>query len=152
PGWTLVWSDEFNGAAGSSLDGGKWNFDQGGNGWGNHELEFYTNRTDNVRMDGQGHLEIVARAESFSGRSYTSGRVNTSGKFTQRYGRVEALIKLPSGQGIWPAFWMIGDNRGIVGWPTCGEIDIMQAANDVTVNHGSAHGLGYSGANPLTGT
>ena len=152
PGWTLVWSDEFNGPAGSTVDGSKWGFDQGGSGWGNNELEFYTNRTDNVRTDGQGHLEIVARAESFGGRDFTSGRINTAGRFTQQYGRFEARVKMPSGKGIWPAFWTLGDDIGSVNWPTCGEIDIMEAVNDVTVNHGSAHGPGYSGGNPLTGT
>jgi beta-glucanase (GH16 family) len=156
PGWTLVWSDEFNGAAGSPIDGGKWSFDQGGDGWGNDELEFYTDRTDNVRMDGQGHLEIVARAESFGGRNYTSGRITTGGiktgdgKFTQKYGRFEALIKMPSGKGIWPAFWTLGDNVCDVKWPASGEISIMESINDMMVNYGSAIGPGYG--NSLTGT
>jgi len=152
PPWRLVWSDEFSGASGSPVDGTKWGFDTGGGGWGNAELENYTTRTENVRHDGQGHLEIVARAESFGGNSFTSGRINTAGRFTQRYGRFEARIRLPSGAGIWPAFWSLGDNIGSAGWPTCGEIDIMEAVRDFSINHGSAHGPGYSGGNPLTAT
>jgi beta-glucanase (GH16 family) len=151
PGWTLTWSDEFGGGAGAAIDGSKWGFDTGGGGFGNNELEFYTDRTDNVRQDGQGHLEIVARAEAFGGRDFTSGRVNTGGRFTQAYGRFEARIKLPQGKGIWPAFWTLGDNIGPAGWPGCGELDIMEAVSDFRVNHGSAHGPGYSGGNPLTG-
>ena len=150
--WRLTWSDEFNGASGAAIDGTKWGFDTGAGGWGNNELENYTNRTTNVRQNGQGSLEIVARAESFNGSSFTSGRINTSGKFTQRYGRFEARIKLPAGNGLWPAFWTLGDNIGSVGWPTCGELDIMEVVRDFTVNHGSAHGPGYSGGNPLTAT
>jgi beta-glucanase (GH16 family) len=151
-GWTLTWSDEFDGAAGAAIDTGKWGFDTGNNGWGNSELENYTNRTDNVRTDGSGHLEIVARAESFGGSQYTSGRINTGGKFSQAYGRFEARIKMPQGKGIWPAFWTLGDNIGTAGWPGCGELDIMEAVGDFTINHGSAHGPGYSGGNPLTAT
>jgi len=107
-----------------------------------------------VSKDGAGHLQIVARQENYGGRNYTSGSINTAGHFTQAYGRFEASIKLPQGKGIWPAFWALGDNIGQpnVGWPQCGELDIMEAVGDFTVNHGSAHGPGYSGGNPLTGT
>jgi len=150
--YRLVWSDEFNGAANTSVDGSKWGFDTGAGGWGNNELENYTTRTSNVRQNGQGQLEIVARAESFNGSSFTSGRINTGGRFTQRYGRFEARIKLPAGNGLWPAFWSLGDNIGSVGWPQCGELDIMEVVRDFGLNHGSAHGPGYSGGNPLTGT
>jgi beta-glucanase (GH16 family) len=152
PGWNLTWSDEFDGAAGAPVDGAKWGFDTGASGWGNGELEDYTNRTDNVRQDGAGHLEIVARAEAFEGASYTSGRINTGGRFSQAYGRFEARIRLPQGKGIWPAFWTLGDNIGQAGWPGCGELDIMEAVGDFSVNHGSAHGPGYSGGAALTGT
>ena len=154
PGWTLTWSDDFDGPAGGAIDPSKWGFDTGNGGWGNAELEDYTDRTDNVRTDGQGHLEIVARAESFGGASYTSGRINTGGRFAQAYGRFEARIRMPQGKGIWPAFWTLGANIGDpgIGWPQCGELDIMEAVGDFTVNHGSAHGPGYSGGNPLTGT
>jgi beta-glucanase (GH16 family) len=149
--WRLTWSDEFDGASGA-IDGTKWVFDTGAGGWGNSELENYTNRTTNVRVNGAGQLEIVARAESFNGSNFTSGRINTSSKFTQQYGRFEARIKLPAGNGLWPAFWSLGNNIGSVGWPQCGEIDIMEVVRDFTVNHGSAHGPGYSGGNPLTAT
>jgi len=148
----LVWSDEFDGAANTSPNGNNWGFDTGAGGWGNNELENYTSRTSNARLNGQGQLEIVARAESFNGSSFTSARLNTAGRFTQRYGRFEARIKLPAGNGLWPAFWSLGDNIGSAGWPTCGELDIMEVVRDFTVNHGSAHGPGYSGGNPLTGT
>jgi beta-glucanase (GH16 family) len=151
PGWTLTWSDEFNGARGA-IDGSKWSFDTGNNGWGNSELEYYTNRTDNAVVDGNGNLQIVARAEAYGGSNYTSARINTGGKFSQAYGRAEARIKLPSGKGIWPAFWMLGANIGSVGWPTCGELDIMEAVGDFSVNHGSCHGPGYSGGADLTAT
>ncbi len=149
-GWTLTWSDEFNGAQGA-IDGSKWSFETGNNGWGNNELEYYTSRTDNVFVDGAGNLQIVAKQESYGGSNYTSGRINTNGKFTQTYGRIEARIKIPSGAGIWPAFWMLGSNIGSVGWPTCGEIDIMESVIDFSLNHGTIHGPGYSGAAGPTG-
>ncbi|MDB4969769.1 MAG: glycoside hydrolase family 16 [Myxococcales bacterium] len=151
PAWRLTFSDEFDGAAGA-IDRGKWTFDVGGGGWGNNELEYYTDRTDNVALDGAGHLQIVARAEAYGGRGYTSGRINSAGHFAQAYGRFEARIRMPSGRGIWPAFWTLGENIGAAGWPRCGELDIMEAVGDFAVNHGSAHGPGYSGGNPLTGT
>jgi beta-glucanase (GH16 family) len=150
-GWTLTWSDEFNGARGA-IDGSKWGFDTGNSGWGNNELEYYTNRTDNALVDGAGNLQIIAKKESYGGSNYTSARITTAGKFTQAYGRIEARIKIPSGQGIWPAFWMLGSNIGSVGWPTCGEIDIMEAVINFSVNHGTIHGPGYSGGAGPTGT
>jgi beta-glucanase (GH16 family) len=160
PTASLVWSDEFNGAAGSGPDGGKWVRDTGGSGYGNNELEYYTSGTSNAALDGNGHLVITARQENpagytcwYGGCQYTSARLNTSGRFSVRYGRVEARIKLPRGQGIWPAFWALGDNFGSVGWPTCGEIDIMEnIGREPGRNHGSLHGPGYSGGNALTGT
>jgi beta-glucanase (GH16 family) len=152
PAWILTWSDEFDGPAGA-IDATKWGFDTGGNGWGNNELEYYTNRVDNVTLDGNGALNIIARKESFMGSSYTSGRINTAGKFSQAYGRFEARIQVAQGQGIWPAFWMLGDDIGTAGWPSCGELDIQETVNATPkVNHGSAHGPGYSGGNPLTAT
>ncbi len=152
--WTLTWSDEFNGPAGA-IDGTRWSFDvgTGSGGWGNNELEYYTDTTHNVTVDGNGALEIIARKEAFLGSSYTSGRINTSGKFSQRYGRFEARIQIAEGKGIWPAFWTLGDNLGSAGWPGCGELDIQETVGPApSVNHGSAHGPGYSGGNPLTGT
>src|SRR5215467_1039123 len=156
--WTLAWSDEFDGAAGSAPDQSKWGYDIGGNGWGNNELEYYTKRTDNAFLDGNGNLVIKAIKENYTGsdgvtRNYTSARLLTKGYFTQKYGRFEARIKLPFGQGIWPAFWMLGANIDSAGWPTCGEVDIMEnVGREPSVNHASMHGPGYSGGNPLTAT
>lgn len=147
----LVWSDEFTGAAGTPLDGSKWGFDVGGDGWGNEQLEFNTDRVENASLDGDGNLAITARKESYQGNAYTSARIQTAGKFEQAYGRFEARIKLPRGQGIWPAFWMLGGNFGEVGWPTCGEIDIMEFRGQVPrVVIGSLHGPGYSGGDPIS--
>jgi beta-glucanase (GH16 family) len=156
----LVWADDFNSAAGTAPSSSNWTHDIGGAGWGNNELEYYTNSTSNAATDGQGHLVITARKENPAGYScwygscqYTSARLNTSGHFTQQYGHIEASIKMPRGQGIWPAFWSLGDNIGTVGWPTSGEMDIMETIGSTTgTNHGSLHGPGYSGGSPLTGT
>jgi beta-glucanase (GH16 family) len=153
--WELVWSDEFNGNAGVLPDPTKWSFDigTGQDGWGNQELQFYTNRPENVSLDGQGNLVITARAESFSGRQFTSARIKTQGLFQQAYGRFEARIKNPYGPGLWPAFWMLGSNIETVGWPQAGEIDIMEMrGQDPTVISGSLHGPGYSGGNPVSGS
>jgi beta-glucanase (GH16 family) len=151
PQWTLVWSDDFDGPAGSSPDPAYWDYDVGGSGWGNSELEYYTSRPENVAMDGQGHLAIIAREEAYQGRSYTSARINTRGKFEQGLGRWEARIRLPSGMGIWPAFWLLGANYPQVGWPACGEIDVMEERGQApaTVN-GTLHAPGYSGGGALT--
>ncbi|WP_430784203.1 family 16 glycosylhydrolase [Actinoplanes sp. G11-F43] len=155
----VTWSDEFNGAAGAPVDGSKWNFDVGGGGFGNNELQYYTNSTNNVRQDGQGRLAITARKENpnnfqcwYGSCQYTSGRILTSGKFTQKYGRFEASIKVPKGQGIWPAFWMLGDNLGSVGWPQSGEIDIMENVGKEPNNlYGTIHGPGYNGGSAISG-
>ena len=153
--WSLVWSDEFDGPSGSAVDSSKWSFDIGGNGWGNNELETYTDRTVNAHVEG-GLLVIKALKETFTGtdgitRNYTSARLLTKNKFTQAYGRFEARIKIPYGQGIWPAFWMLGDNIGTVGWPTCGEIDIMEnIGKEPSIVHGTFHGPGYSGAQGIS--
>lgn len=150
--WTQVWADNGDGAANSLPDSSKWRNDTGGNGWGNSELESYTNRWQNARYDGAGNLVIEARAETYTGsdgitRNYTSGRLLTAATFNQAYGRFEANIKIPYGQGIWPAFWMLGNNIGSVGWPTCGEIDIMENVGyEPNITHGTIHGPGYSGA------
>lgn len=151
--FTLVWSDEFDGAAGTSPDNTKWSFDigTGNNGWGNAELQYYTSRTSNVQMDGNGKLVITARSEQFGGAGFTSARIKTKDLYAQAYGRFEARIKTPSGPGLWPAFWMLGSNIDAVPWPQCGEIDIMeQKGNQPYITYGSIHGPGYSGGGAIT--
>ena len=147
----LVWSDEFNQSDGSALDAGKWNYELGGNGWGNNELEYYTASTNNARIE-DGKLVIEARPEKVGGKNYTSARLLTKGKCSWTYGRIEARIKIPRGQGIWPAFWMMGTNISSVSWPTCGEIDIMEnIGKEPGLIHGTVHGLGYSGGSGIGG-
>ena len=147
PGWALVWRDEFSGPDGSAPDPKKWMYDigVGGDGWGNRELEYYTDLAQNVRIR-RGNLVITALKEKFTGgdgvtRDYTSTRLKTQGLFAQTYGRFEARIKIPRGQGIWPAFWMLGDDIDSAGWPKCGEIDIMEnIGKEPGTLHGSLHG------------
>ncbi|HLN03283.1 MAG TPA: glycoside hydrolase family 3 C-terminal domain-containing protein [Bryobacteraceae bacterium] len=159
-GWKLVWSDEFNGPAGAPPNPANWNYDLGGGGWGNGEAETYTNSPNNVFQDGKGNL--VIRAIRDSSGNYTSARLQTGapGASTQnadlswKYGRIEARIKLPFGLGVWPAFWILGENIDSVGWPQCGEVDIMENFgtfnNNVSINNGTAHGPGYSGDTGIT--
>jgi beta-glucanase (GH16 family) len=145
PGYALVWSDEFNGPDGSAPDSSKWTYDLGGKGWGNKELECYTNRLQNAQIQG-GNLVITAHKEAFPcsdgvSSSYTSARLKTQGLFTQAYGRFEARIKIPAGQGMWPAFWMLGNDITSTGWPKSGEIDIMEnIGKEPGTVHGSLHG------------
>ena len=152
--WTLVWSDEFDGPNGSGVDAQKWVMETGGGGWGNNELEYYTNRTQNAYLE-NGALVIKAVSERYTGpdgvtRNYTSARLKTQGKFAQAYGRFEARIKIPYGQGIWPAFWMLGSDIGQVGWPKCGEIDVMEnIGREPATVHGTIHGPGYSGGSGI---
>jgi beta-glucanase (GH16 family) len=144
--WDLVWSDEFNDKADAPINAKFWTHDVGGDGWGNGQLEYNTDRVENVSHDGFGNLRIVARKEAFESNGYTSGRIKTEDKIEQKYGRIEARIKLPTGQGIWPAFWMLGGNFAEVGWPQCGEIDIMEyRGQEPQIAIGSLHGPGYSG-------
>lgn len=147
--YQLVWSDDFDGAAGELPDESKWGFDLGNNnGWGNQELENYTNDPENVSLDGNGNLVITAIK---NGNSYTSARVKTQSKFSQAYGRFEARLKTPYGPGIWPAFWMLGANVGEVGWPQCGEIDIMELKGQAPhVINGTVHGPGYSAGGAIS--
>ncbi len=153
----LVWQDEFdtNGAPNPN----KWGYDigTGFNGWGNNELQYYTDRPENITVQ-NGVLIITAREESFQGSNYTSARILTKGKFERKYGRFEARIRLPHGKGLWPAFWMLGknieaepdDNLNTFQWPFCGEIDIMEnAGSKPTVVSGAVHGPGYSGGSPI---
>lgn len=151
--WQMVWSDEFEGAAGTSPDPSNWVFDigTGQGGWGNGEFQYYTDRPENVSLDGNGNLMITAIRESYAGSSFTSGRIKTKGLFDQAYGRFEASIKTPYGPGIWPAFWMLGSNIDTKPWPECGEIDIMELrGQEPNIINGTIHGPGYSGGNSIT--
>jgi beta-glucanase (GH16 family) len=122
-GWNLAWSDEFDGA---SINPKNWTFDKGAGGWGNSEMEYYTDRPENARIE-NGALVIEARQEKYEGSDYTSARLNMQGLHEFQYGRIEARMKLPTGKGLWSAFWMLGDDSGkTVGWPVRGEIDIME--------------------------
>lgn len=135
-GMTLVWSDEFDG---ESLNTDDWTYEIGGHGWGNNELEYYTNKNTSIV---EGNLVIEARKESQGGRLYTSSRIVTMDKQEFQYGRIDIRAALPYGQGIWPALWMLGSNFKTVGWPACGEIDIMEmiggGGREKTV-HGTVH-------------
>jgi beta-glucanase (GH16 family) len=132
--WNLVWSDEFNG---SSVDTSNWTFETGGGGWGNNELQYYTNGS-NATVSG-GILTIEARQQSMGGYAYTSTRIKTQGKRQFTYGRFEARLAVPMGQGLWPAFWMLGANFPTVGWPASGEIDIMEHINTQSTTYGTLH-------------
>lgn len=153
-GWELVWSDEFEG---DKIDPANWTYDIGGWGWGNGEAQYYTDRPENARVE-NGLLVIEARQERFEDNLYTSARLLTQGLQAFQYGRIEARIKVPSGTGTWPAFWMLGDSFGRdtedpnqSNWPNVGEIDIMEYVGrepDLVV--GTVHGPGYAGAGGLT--
>lgn len=148
--WQLTWSDEFNAAAGTLPDASKWTYDlgTGQDGWGNQELQSYTNNPANVSHDGNGNLVITALR---SGNLFTSARIKTQGLFSQKYGRFEASLKTPYGPGLWPAFWMLGDNIDTDGWPQCGEIDIMELRGQLpNVIAGSLHGPGYSAGGAIS--
>jgi beta-glucanase (GH16 family) len=148
-GWNIAWHDEFDGA---ELDRTNWIFDIGGNGWGNQESEAYTDRPENVRLE-NGMLVIEAREEPgmIAGQHYSSARIKTQDLHAWQYGRIEARIKIPNGQGIWPAFWMLGDNINQVGWPACGEIDILEyIGKEPDRIHATVHAPGYSGGNGVT--
>jgi beta-glucanase (GH16 family) len=142
--WSVVWSDEFDGPAGDPPDATRWVHEVGGSGWGNKELQYYTDSTNNAALDGEGHLLITARAEEMMGNAYTSARLTTKGLFARAYGRFEARIRLPVGTGLWPAFWLMGDDFDEVGWPTAGEIDVMEEnGHDPTTIRGTVHGPAY---------
>lgn len=141
-GWHLVWQDEFSG---TELDQTKWTFDLGGGGWGNNELEYYTDEPQNVRVQ-DGHLVIEAHYDEEAIWKYTSGRIKTQYLHSWQYGRIEGRMKIPAGQGIWPAFWMLGMNEfGGFNWPNTGEIDIMEnIGRESNTIHGTVHGPGYA--------
>jgi beta-glucanase (GH16 family) len=152
--WKLTWSDEFNGADGTGPDAAKWGFDTGGGGFGNDEFETYTPRLKNVQQRG-GNLVITAWKERYAGtdgidRWYTSGRIKSKGKFSQTYGRFEARMKLPLGKGIWPAFWLLGDDSSKIVWPECGEIDVMENIGEPSRVYSTIHGPGYSGGGGIS--
>ena len=154
--YQLAWSDEFTSP---QIDQTTWTFETGGNGWGNEELQFYTARDTNAFIQ-DGKLIIQALKENYSGKNYTSARLITKDKKSFKYGKIEARIKLPYGQGLWPAFWMLGQNYNSVGWPACGEIDIMEliggAVNRDNTVYGTLHWdnngqyASYGGSNKLS--
>ncbi|MEW6402053.1 MAG: glycoside hydrolase family 16 protein [Chloroflexota bacterium] len=142
-GWNLVWHDEFDG---DSLDASNWTFDLGAGGWGNGELEYYTSRPENVRVE-NGFLVIEALQEKYEGAYYTSARLKTQGQQSFQYGRIEGRLRVPAGAGLWPAFWMLGEDFNGSNWPACGEIDIMEyIGKQPDLIFGTLHGPGYSGA------
>lgn len=154
---TVVWRDDFTGPAGSGVDARYWNQQEGGYGWGNEELQYYTTGTDNAALDGAGRLVISAKPDDgsrdcwYGPCTYTSARLTTEGKVTATSGRVEARIKVPHGAGLWPAFWMLGDNIRTAGYPQCGELDIMEFVGSWPDEvWSSVHGPGYVRAG-LTG-
>ena len=147
--WKLVWSDEFNGPANTLPDAAKWTYDLGAGGWGNQELEIYTRQPENTSLDGEGHL-IIRAIKTDNGR-YTSARLKTQGKIGVKFGRIAVRMKIPRGQGMWPAFWMLGDNIKSAGWPACGEIDVMEnIGKEPSTVHGTIHGPGYSGSKGIS--
>jgi Beta-glucanase/Beta-glucan synthetase len=152
---TPVWQDEFNQPPGSGPDPDKWVHDLGDNGWGNQERQLYTDSRENsfVIEDADatdGRALVIKAVRSADGR-YTSARLKTLGKYAVKHGRIEARLKLPRGQGIWPAFWMLGDNIDEVSWPQCGEIDVMELVGHLPgTTHGTLHGPGYSGEHGIT--
>ncbi|MFW0794799.1 glycoside hydrolase family 16 protein [Gordonia sp. CPCC 205515] len=141
-GATLIASDEFTGAAGSAPSSSWWNYETGGGGWGNNEWQTYTNSRSNSYLDGNGRLVIAARS---SGTSITSARLNTLGKISFTYGTVSARIKLPAGQGLLPAFWLMGTDIYRNGWPACGEIDVIETPSITTRYTNTIHGPTTSG-------
>ena len=160
--WIQVWSDEFDGAVGARIDSTKWRYEtadgceEGICGWGNDEKEYYTDTSENIALNGEGQLMIVARRAPvgltcyYGPCRYTSAKVTTRGKMLVAPGRVEARIKLPAGQGLWPAFWMLGHNSPVTPWPECGELDVMEnKGSEPTTTSSAMHGPGYSGATPF---
>lgn len=146
----LVMQDEFDTTGAPNQAMWSYNIGTENNGWGNNELEYYTDRPENIVVE-NGMLKITAIKESYLGSSYTSARIVTKGKYEKQFGRIEARIKLPYGKGLWPAFWMLGADSDTVSWPQCGEIDIMEylGSNPTTV-FGTLHGPGYSGGEAIT--
>ena len=155
PSAAPLWQDEFKQPAGSGPDPAKWSYDLGNNGWGNAELENYTDSRENslvvddpAATDGKA---LVIRAVRTAAGGYTSARLKTQGKYAAGYGRIDARMKLPRGQGVWPAFWMLAESIAQVPWPACGEIDIMEVpGHEPGKLHGTLHGPGYSAKHGIT--
>ncbi len=148
-GWELVWQDEFEG---DDINLDYWSHEIGGNGWGNAEAQYYSNDPKNSFIE-DGYLVIQALEEKVGGKLYSSARLITRDKVEVEYGRVEARIQIPYGEGIWPAFWMLGNNLGRKGWPDAGEIDIMEnIGREPALIHGTVHGPGYAGGDGVGGS
>lgn len=147
-GTAYAFDDEFDGPANAAPDTSKWRYDTGSHGFGNNELQTYTDARANAHLDGAGHLIIhVDRTAS----GYTSARLKTEGVFSAKFGHIEARLKLPTGRGLWSTFWMLGANFSTIGWPSCGEVDIMEnVGQDSSTNTGSVHGPGYSGGGAIS--
>jgi beta-glucanase (GH16 family) len=148
--WTEVWADRFDGTAGDA-PAEPWVPDLGAGGWGNDELQHYT--AENAMLDGQGHLVITARQEAREGAAYTSARLTTNGTYAHGAGRFEARIRVPEGQGLWPAFWLLGNDYDDVSWPACGELDAMEVrGGDPDTTQAAVHGPGFSGGGAIYDT
>lgn len=146
---SLIFADEFD--TPGAPDPAKWGYDLGAGGWGNNEVQYYTNRLDNAVVS-NGTLKIILKKENFSGSGYTSARILSKNKFSFKYGKVECRAKLPAGGGTWPAIWMLGDNINTAPWPACGEIDIMEhVGNQLNKIFGTVHYPGFSGGNAVGG-
>lgn len=144
--YILIWQEKFDGEAGARPNTDVWEMETGNDGWGNNQLEYNTNRSDNAQLTGTGELKIIAKMEEYGGSSYTSARIKTKDAFEPVFGRFEARIKLPAGQGLWPAFWLLGADFEEDGWPLCGEIDIMEfRGEEPDTVIATVHGPGYSG-------
>jgi beta-glucanase (GH16 family) len=136
-GMTLAGADEFDGPRGAAPDARYWDYDVGGGGWGNHELQFYTDRTDNVRLDGAGNLLVQARKTR---EGFTSARLVSRKRVDVGFGLLEARIRMPEGRGIHAAFWLLGTDISTAGWPQSGELDVMELVNSPTGYHNAIHG------------
>ncbi|MCZ4499187.1 MAG: 1,3-beta-glucanase [Marmoricola sp.] len=154
----LVWSDEFNGWKGTQPNPKYWNYETGGKGFGNNELQCYTTVPGNISTDGIGRLIITARYQpghrcvDGATNDYTSARITTQKKFTAKYGRLEVRAKVPSGVGTWPAFWALGNDHDTAGWPRSGEIDVMEyVGKSPGTSFGTIHGPTKTGAHVYTG-
>ena len=148
PGFELVWEDDFQGDAGQAPDPENWTYDIGAGGWGNNELQYYTDRTENVDLNGSGFLRITALREEFDGAPFTSARLKSQTLQEFKYGRIDIRALAPRERGVWPALWMLGNDFGDVEWPLCGEIDIMEIFGQRSIGV-AVHGPGYSGGQAI---